>query len=82
MPQVTFNVPDAAKEDLLAIWPNNKEYIDDPDWVDDGTIAPQILKYSDWVWLKKKFKKNYNDIRHNGKLKRARLAVTRTDTIE
>jgi hypothetical protein len=79
MPQVTFNVPDEAKDDLLAIWPNTK-MIDDPDGDEN---SPQIPEYpNDWLWLKKKIIDNYNTIRHNGKLKRASLAVTRTDTIE
>jgi hypothetical protein len=69
MPEVTFNVPDDSKDDLLAIWPNTQ--LDEND----------DLIYTDWAWIRKKFVGNFNNIRHNGKEKRARLAVTRTDTI-
>ncbi len=56
---LTKRVPEAkvpkALEGWLALFPNS-ETKDDPEWVDpeDGSIAPQVPKYTDKQWVEEK----------------------------
>lgn len=56
----TSAIPEGKRQQVLAALiankPNN-ETIADPDWVDpkNGTIAPQIPKYTDVEWIDEKF---------------------------
>ena len=59
---ISLTIPDAkvqiALQGFLKIYPND-ETIADPDWVDpeDGSVAPQIAKYTNVQWVKEQVRR-------------------------
>ena len=58
---ITLRIPDAkvttALQGFLAIYPNN-DTIPDPEWVDpdDGSVAPEVEKYTNNQWVNEKIR--------------------------
>lgn len=57
MVNIDFDIPNEKVDEYVAHYVyvhKNNETIDDPEWVDpeDGSMAPQVPKYTDRQWVK------------------------------
>ena len=81
---LTYTIPAEKAAEYVADYcyiHKNTETIDDPEWVDpeDGTIAPQVAKYTDGAWVKEHILRSIKGQIVRGKNAQVRDALVATN---
>jgi hypothetical protein len=85
--KLTFTISDAKVDEYISDYiyvHKNTETIPDPDWVDpqDGSEAPQIVKYSDKQWVKEHILRHIKGQIIRGKNAKAKNALEENNADE